>query len=600
MRRLVFGLCVSSLVFAAGPDGEALYKLRCAKCHDKPEDRIPSKETLTKRSPEDVLRAMTGGSMKGFAEGWDAAEIGAVATHLTGKVATGGIQPAEANACTGTPPRFTLDGPLWMGWGRDLDNSRYQPKPGIKPEDVPKLKVKWAFGYKATATFGQPTIAGGRVFVTSTSGKVFSLDANSGCTYWSLEAGSGVRTAISIGPLPRGSAARFAAYFGDEKAYVHAVDAETGKPLWKTRLDEHPLARVTGAPILHKDRIFVPLSSIEEVPGKDLKYECCKFQGAVASLDSGTGKLMWMTRTMSDPARPIRKNSAGTQLYGPAGAAVWSAPTVDLKRKAIYAGTGNSYTDVEQHGANAIIAFDMETGSTRWVNQVTAQDNFLVGCMTPGAGNCPTTPGPDVDFGSSPIVRKLKNGKHVILAGQKSGVMWAMDPDQRGKVLWQQKVGEGSALGGIEWGPAADEELVYVAISDVLPKAGKSPGGITALRIETGERVWYTPAPAPICSWGKAGCNAAQSAAVTVIPGVVFSGSLDGHLRGYSTKDGSIVWDFDSGIEFATVNGVKAKGGSIDAAGPTIAGGMLFLNSGYGRIVGRGGNVLLMMTVGGQ
>ena len=235
-----------------------------------------------------------------------------------------------------------------------------------------------------------------------------------------------------------------------------------------------------------------------------------------------------------------------------------------------------------------------------WSNQVTPKDNFLVGCSKPGVGNCPEEAGPDYDFGSSPILRTLKNGKRVLLAGQKSGVIHALDPDQLGKILWQYKAGEGSALGGIEWGPAADDEQVYVAISDVIRKPGKAPGGITALKIATGEKVWHTPAPKVECSWGRGSCSAAQSAAVTVIPGVVLSGAMDGHMRGYSTKDGSIVWDFDSGIEFATVNGVKAKGGSFDAAGPTVAGGMMFLHSGYGRIIGQGGNVLLALTVDGK
>ena len=600
MLRILLGLCVSATLFAAGPDGATLYNLRCAKCHDKPEERVPSKDTLSKRTPEEVVKALTSGAMQAFATGLKADEIAALATYLTGKIPGTTVQAPEANLCSSTSSRFALDGPQWTGWGRDLDNSRFQPTPGLKAEDVPRLKVKWAFGYPGNLTYGQPALVGGRVFVSSATGRVFSLDAASGCTYWSYDAGSPVRTAISVGPLPAGSAARFAAYFGDEKTYIQAVDAETGKPLWKTRLDEHSLARIAGAPILYKDRIFAPVSSWEEGAGQNAKYECCKFQGSIASLDAYTGKLIWQTHTMTDPPKPFKKNSAGTQMYGPAGAAVWSAPTLDLKRKVVYAATGNSYTDVDQQTANAIIAFDMETGSMRWVNQVTPKDNFLVGCMIPGMGNCPSPVGPDVDFGSSPIIRTLKDGKQVLLAGQKSGVIYALDPDQRGKILWQQKVGEGSPLGGIEWGPAADQENVYVAISDVMPKPGKMPGGITALNIATGENVWHTPAPKPVCSWGASRCNPAQSAAVTVIPGVVFSGSLDGHLRGYSTKDGAIVWDFDTGVEFPSVNGVKAKGGSLDTGGPAVAGGMVFVNSGYGRFVGQPGNALLAFSVDGK
>lgn len=533
MRLYLLGLCASAWLYAAAPDGATLYKDRCAKCHDHPDDRIPAREVLAKRDPGAVLKALTTGSMSPFAISMTEADLNALAGFITGKMPGTVATAPETNSCKGAPPRFALEGPQWMGWGRDTDNSRYQPNPGIAPADVPKLKVKWAFGYPVNFTYGQPTLAAGRIFVTSGNGRVYSLDASTGCTWWSYDAGSGARTAISVAALPKGAAAKFALFFGDEKANIHALDAENGKLLWTTRLDEHPFARITGAPTLAGNRLYAPVSSVEEVPGRDAKYECCKFQGSVAALDVVTGKVLWQTHTMTDPPKPWKKNAAGTQMFGPAGAAVWSAPTVDLKRNAIYAGTGNSYTDVEQRGANAVIAFDMTTGNMKWSNQVTPKDNFLVGCLVPGQGNCPTEPGPDVDFGSSPILRKLKNGKHVLLAGQKSGVIYALDPDQRGKILWQVKVGEGSALGGIEWGPAADDELVYVAISDVMPKAGKMPGGITALNIATGEKVWSTPAPKAACSWGNSRCSAAQSAAVTVIPGVVFSGSLDGHLRGY-------------------------------------------------------------------
>jgi polyvinyl alcohol dehydrogenase (cytochrome) len=293
-------------------------------------------------------------------------------------------------------------------------------------------------------------------------------------------------------------------------------------------------------------------------------------------------------------------SSAGVQKYGPAGAAVWSAPTLDLKRRVVYVGTGNSYTDTEVNTTNAILAIDMETGSLKWSSQVTQRDSFIVGCYAPGVGNCPKTAGPDVDFGSSPILHTMKDGKQVILAGQKSGVLYAMDPDNKGKVLWAAQVGQGSALGGIEWGPAADDENIYVAISDVLPKKGFQPGGLTAIKVATGEKVWQTPAGKPACTWGNRNCSAAQSAAVTVIPGVVFSGSMDGHLRAYSAGDGAVVWDFDTGQPFETVNGIKASGGSIDASGPAVAGGMMFLNSGYGRIIGQPGNVLLAFSVDGK
>lgn len=592
-------LCLSA-AFAAAPDGEAIYKAHCASCHDHPTERIPGRDVLAKRSQEDVMRALTTGSMKEQAAMLNDEERRAVMSLVTAKVTPVASDPALANRCPGSPGPITITDASWNGWGRDPDNSRFQPKPGIKAEDAPKLKVKWAFGYPGTFTYGQPTVVGDRLYVTSGKGTVFALNAQTGCTYWTFAAGTGSRTAISVGALPAGSPAKFAIYLGDDNANVYALNADDGKLLWKVKVDDHPVGRITGAPVLYKERLYVPVSSIEEVSGTNAKYECCKFRGSVVAMDAATGKVAWKSYTIPDPPAPFQKNSAGTQMYGPAGAAIWSAPTLDLKRKVVYVGTGNSYTEADQRTANAILAMDMETGSLKWSNQATPKDNFLVGCIMPGVGNCPKVVGPDVDFGSSPILRTLSDGKQVILAGQKSGTVYGMDPDARGKILWQQQLGVGSALGGVEWGFAADNENAYVAIADSVSGPDKGKPGITALNIKTGEKLWTTPAPKVECSWGKNRCLPAQSQAVTVIPGVVFSGSMDGHLRAYTTKDGNIVWDFDTGKPFETVNGVKATGGSLDAAGPTVSNGVLYVNSGYGRIVGQGGNVLLAFTVDGK
>jgi polyvinyl alcohol dehydrogenase (cytochrome) len=599
-RWILVGL-LSCAAFAAEPDGATVYKQRCAACHDRSLDRAPARESLAQRAPEDVLRALTTGTMKQQAAGLSEADMRALAAFLTGK-AFGSNQPSAAvNFCAGTPPPIDLSAPSWTGWGNDVANDRYQKSPGISASDVPRLKVKWAFAYPNRGVFGQPTVTGGRLFVSTESGMVYSLNPDTGCVYWMIENKAGVRSAIQIGPLPDGSPAKYAAYFGDEKARVHAVDASTGAPIWETKLDDHPVARITGSPVLYKDRLYVPVSSLEEaLLGRNPKYECCKFQGAIAALDAYTGKIIWKTRTITDPPRPFQKNSAGTQMYGPAGAAVWSAPTLDLKRRLIYAGTGNSYTESETNTTNAIIAIDMDDGSLKWSNQATTRDAFIVGCPIPGVGNCPKNPGPDVDFGSSPILHTLPSGKQVILAGQKSGFVYALDPDNKGKTLWSVQVGAGSTLGGVEWGPAADDENLYVAISDVYAPPEQAKPGLTAIRIADGEKVWNAPAPKPECSWGSKACFPSLSAAVTVIPGIVFAGSLDGHMRAYSAANGNVVWDFDTGRNFATVNGQPATGGSIDSAGPVVANGTMFLNSGYGRIAGHPGNLLLALSVEGK
>jgi polyvinyl alcohol dehydrogenase (cytochrome) len=613
LSLLIVSILIFSLNFAGGieisrqgstvvPDGAALYQKKCAMCHDNAQDRTPPRFILARRAADDLILAMTTGSMKQQAAGLTSDEIRAIAVHVTGKQPSALMEGNQhANMCKAPGGTINLKAPQWNGWGRDFDNTRYQPKPGLKAEDVPKLKVKWAFAYPGNLAYGQPTIIGDRLYITSEVGQIYCLNAHTGCTYWTINVGAGVRSSISVGPLPVGSPAKFAAYFGDEKSFVHAVDAATGKPLWKTKVEDHPISRVTGAPVLHRNRIYVPVSSFEESAGRDAKYECCKFRGSILALDASTGKILWKSHSIPETPMPFKKNSAGTQMFGPAGASIWSAPTIDLKRKLIYAGTGNSYTDVGTGNADAIIAFDLETGQIKWVNQITPNDNFLVGCRQPGVGNCPEKSGPDYDFGSSPILRTLPHGKHVLLCGQKSGVIYALDPDHNGQKLWEVRVGNGGALGGIEWGSAADEENVYVAAADPGGPADKRKPGLTALKIATGEKLWHTSAPPPQCSWGKTRCTNAQSAAVTVIPGVVFSGTTDGHIRAYSTKDGAVIWSFDTAAQpYATVNGRQAKGGSLDAGGPTIANGMVYLNSGYGRFVGQPGNALLAFSVDGK
>ena len=587
-----------SAAFAAAPDGEALYKQRCGICHDgKVQARTPARDEISNRTPEFVYKAMFEGAMMAQSAGLSAEEGRAIARYLTGKEFSAAVVTNVAR-CAGNPPAIRITDTAWNGWGDDVANTRYQPKPGLNASDVPKLKVKWAFGFAdETVRSAQPTVVGGRVFVGSSSGAIYSLDAATGCIYWNYDAGATVRTAISIGK-PAGSN-NYVAYFGDTRSFVHAVDAATGKALWKVKVEDHPASRVTGAPTFYEGRLYVPVSSIEEASAMLPTYQCCKFRGSVVALDGATGKQIWKSYSVTDPPQPTKTSASGTQQWGPAGAAIWSAPTIDAKNKVVYAATGNSYTNVSINTSNAILAFDMETGSLKWSSQVLPKDNFTMGC---GRGvNCPEDRGPDFDFGTSPILRELPNGKRVLICGQKSAVLWGLDPDSRGKVLWQTRLGQGSALGGIEWGPTADTEFAYAAVSDLFGlRNGAKPGGIHAVKLDTGEKIWSTPAPALNCTPGSKGCTGAQSAAISSMPGVVFSGSVDGHFRAFSAKTGEIIWDFNTVQDYQTVNEIPAKGGSLDSAGPTIANGMVFTNSGYGMWQGLPGNVLLAFSVDGK
>ena len=529
------------------------------------------------------------------------------------------VPPNGGKCPTAGPPLIdVLSTPHWNGWGVDSSQHRFQPSEmaQLAAGDVPRLKLKWAFGYPgATIAFAQPTIVAGRLFIGSQSGKVYSLDAQSGCTYWEFDADKPVRSAIVIGQRADG----WSAYFGDLGASVYAVDTITGKQLWKTRIDDHPAARVTGSPTLVGATLFVPVSSIEEATGANPSYRCCSFRGSVVALEASTGRLQWKGYTIAQEAGPTIENSVGVQLMGPSGAAVWSAPTFDSITRTLYVTTGDNYSDPPTDTSDAILAFDADTGALVWSRQMTTGDAYNIACVRTARANCPQSNGPDYDFGSSVVLTVLPGGKRALIGAQKSGVVTAVDPDRKGEIIWQKRVGRGGKLGGVQWGVAADERQVYVAVSDVrlevvasgVPGARNSPlnptiallldnkvgGGLHALNLETGDEIWQTPHPG--CN-DVPGCSPAQSAAVTAIPGIVFSGGIDGHLRAYSAEDGRIVWDMDTKAEYRTVNGVAARGGSIDGPGAVVVGGTLYVGSGYSIFGGLPGNVLLAYSVDGR
>jgi polyvinyl alcohol dehydrogenase (cytochrome) len=504
---------------------------------------------------------------------------------------------------------FSADaGPSWNGWSPDGSNKRFQQaeQAGLAAAQVPNLKLKWAFGFPETiSAYAQPAIAGGRVFVGAQNGTVYSLDAKTGCTYWTFKTQSAIRAAATVGSRRTAAGERgHVVYVADQSAHVYALDAQTGDLLWAHKVDDLPGARVTGAPTLYQDRLYVPVASSEEATARDPSYACCKFRGSLVVLDIN-GNVVWKTFMLPENAKPLGKTSAGVQRWGPSGAGIWSAPTIDAARKVVYVSTGNMYTEPQQPTSDAVIAMDLDTGKIKWISQRLEKDVWIVGCPPGGvgpagaavAGNCAASIadiGPDYDLGDSPMLVKMANGKDAVVVGQKSGQAWALDPDKKGAVMWEYRAGRGGTLGGIEWGPAVDATNAYFAVSDFRLE---NPGGLHAVNLVSGQRAWMTAAPPPACSGAVPNCSGAQSAAITVIPGVVFSGSVDGALRAYSTADGKIVWTFDANREFTTVNGVKANGASFGGGGPVVAGGMLFTNSGYGAPAGRAGNVLLAFGV---
>jgi len=594
---MLFEFGLTGSLAAQSIDAAAVYQKSCAQCHDEPQGRTPSRDALKDRTPDAILQSLTTGSMSVTAIALSMAEKRAVSEYLAGKALGAGGEsagmctpPNGAAGARSAPALSNVDG--WNGWGNDIANSRYQPKPGLTAADVPNLKLKWAFGFPGgSQAYGNPAIVGGRVFVGSDNGKFYALDANSGCMYWSVQADGGIRAAPTVAK----AGSRTAVYFGDLKGHMFAVDATTGDLIWKKQVDDHKFARVTGAPKLYDGKLYVPVSSVEEAPAAQPTYECCTFRGSIVALDGTTGAQLWKTYTIQEKPQQVGTNAKGTALYKPAGAAVWSSPTIDPQKGIVYIGTGNSYTDPAVPTSDAVMALDIKSGKILWWNQLTPSDAFVIGCGPNSTNaNCPKDVGPDFDFGNAPILRTLGGGRRILVIGQKSGMAYGLDPDNEGKLLWKFKAGKGSALGGIEWGSAADDQNAYIPVSDVIGPSADA-GGLFALKLATGEQVWHTPAPKLECTSGR-GCTGAQSAPASVIPGAVFSGSVDGHLRAYSTRDGSIIWDYNTAKEYDTVNKVPAKGGSIDAAGPAIADGLVVTNSGYALWRGLPGNVLLAFS----
>ena len=378
-------------------------------------------------------------------------------------------------------------GPAWNGWGNGVSNTRYAKTGGLTAADLPQLKLKWAFGYaNVNAARAQPALAGGRLFVASENGEVHALDPKTGCIHWTYKAAAGVRAALTVAPYKAAGSSAYAVYFGDERATAYAVDANTGRQIWVRKVDDHPAAGITGAPVAHAGRVYVPVQGInEEMQGGRGGYACCTFRGSVSALDANTGAVIWKTYTI-DASAPRGKGKDGVQLSGPAGGGIWAAPSIDPKRNLVYVATGNLYAGPPQRMANSVVALDINTGTVKWVNQVTPNDIWTAGCSAKTDNPaCPETLGPDVDFSASPALTTV-NGRDLLVLPQKSGMAFAMDPDNEGRIVWQQRIGRGGFMGG-QYGAAVDDQNAYIGVADLQSQA---PGGMRALRLTTGEVVW--------------------------------------------------------------------------------------------------------------
>lgn len=607
--RIVLALAVISPLSVNADEqqaGQELYQQHCEKCHGGSVAKAPQLSLLQIMSPGSIYRAMETGVMREQASALDGKQRRQVAEFLTGQRLADASQLALPPMCEGEAAQFDYaQQPHLAGWGVEQDNQRLfgTAHTQINAGNVHRLRLKWAFAYpEAVRARSQPAMAGGAVYVGSQNGTVFALDENTGCIRWMYNTVAEVRTGIVVAPWTDGASEAPLLYFGDLVGNIYAVSAVTGELAWRDRAGDHPSLTLTAAPALHDGRLYVPLSALEVTAAADPSYACCTFRGGVAVYDATDGKKLWTAYAIDEPGRMVGKNSVGTPQIAPSGAPIWNTPALDPKRGVMYVGTGTNYSSPANDTSDAILALDLKDGSIRWHQQMPQGDAWNMGCETEERINCPPEDGPDYDFGAAVILAQQADGTDVLLAGQKSGYVYALDPSADGKLLWKQKLGRGGIQGGVHFGMSVDGQTLYVPMSDFDGGArwpGKPYPGMYALDVTTGKVRWYQRA-ADRCE-GREFCQPGLSSPASAFPGGVLSGAMDGRLRAYDKDDGKVLWEIDTAKGFDTVNGTRASGGSFGGgSGPILKGPRLFVNSGYGIYFYMPGNVLLAYELTGD
>lgn len=605
------GICIApSLVLAQGTqdaaelaNGEAQYQLFCAECHEGALLEAPQRAAFDFYTPGRIVDALESGSMATSGMALTREEKRNIAYFLSGERFDESRTETVSFSCEAIRgANAPLIQPVaWNGWGGQSTNTRHQANESIlNRSNVDQLKLKWAFALPdTTRSRSQPVVTPEVTFVGSQEGNIYALDNANGCPWWTFSADAEVRGAIYVDADDQGIPETL--LFGDFAGSAYAVNAQTGELNWKREVHEHPQATLTGSVVAHGDTLVVPVSSLEVLLAARVGYSCCTFRGALVAISISTGEELWRTYTTDEP-RPTIVSSAGIQQYGPSGAPIWSSPTIDAERNLVYAGTGENYSSPANDYSDAVLAMDIDTGEIVWSAQLTKDDAWNGACSR-NTPNCPEENGPDYDIGAAPILTRDENGREVILVGQKSGMVYALDPANDGALIWEQRAGSGGTMGGIHYGMSASTEKLFVGVSD-LPtnnpyNVGPAHPGIHALSLSTGEVLWRNDLPNQ-CEASPFLCWPGISAAVSSTTDLVFAGGLDGILRAFDTDDGSILWETNTRQSFGTRNGIEATGGSIESDGPVIVNGQVFITSGYEKWGEAPGNVVLVYSLNGE
>jgi polyvinyl alcohol dehydrogenase (cytochrome) len=370
---------------------------------------------------------------------------------------------------------------------------------------------------------------------------------------------------------------------------------------------ENNQGSIRGGVVIYKDKVIVPISASGVGAGSRATFECCTGHGAVVALSAKDGSKLWEYHTMPSATYNGLVSSTGVKQRGPSGAPIWSIPLIDEKRNRVIVTTGENTSHPGTDTSDAVIAIDLDTGKRVWNFQAMELDIWNMACSsTPETSgpNCPWNiegdlgTGRDFDFGAGATLVENVNGKDVILAGQKSGHVWALDAND-GELLWSIQFGEGTALGGIHWGITTDGARVFAAISDPgIAGARKLRPGMFAVDIKTGKEAWgYDAKPSCEGERGKLVKNCTSkygfSAAPITVDGAVIAGTLGAEVMIFDGKTGAMLNRFDTLGPKPAINGIEAAGGSIDAHAISAGAGMIFINSGYGSFNQTPGNALI-------
>lgn len=597
------------------PEGERLFAERCVHCHGGADPRAPNKDVLAfVHSPSSIYRALTRGSMTPMADGLTDVQLKQVVSYLSNRSFTGAELAYPQKACRVQKDWFDFaKRPAASGWGiSNSQNSRFVPQDvaKLRPDMVPRMKLKWAFAFpNASSVRSQPAVAGGAIFVGDQNGTLYALDAASGCVRWSYEAEREIHSAITISTWDKSQerSSEPALYFTTTDATAYAVGAISGKPIWKTRVDDGPTSRTIAAPTLVEDatssRLYVPVSSLDLNDNPD--EACCTFRGSVSALDAKTGKVIWKRYAITTEPKEQWKNSRGVPQIGPSGAGIWNSPTFDPIRNMIYVGTGENHTGPAENGG-AVLGLNAQDGKIKWVYQNYPTELYNWGCTTENREGCPTEYkgrfGLDV---STPILVTDRDGRQVLVVGQKTGDVFGLDPDADGRLLWRRRITRADYNLGVVFGMAVEGTTVVATVMDhdKSPRDGAYWGidelGLYAMDAFTGEPRWLAPSArdciAPVPCRG-------YSAAPTATSGMIFAGAKDGWVRVFSSETGELIWQTNTAQTFQAVNGDTAQGGDIDKGSPIVVDGMMIVNSGYGsgNSAVNPGNALLVFTVDGK